>query len=437
MGHQALNELGLTPYLLKMKESLEKSGIKPFNVLMFLGLIFMIAYRKWADSVSSPKLEGCFGESSKAYMKTRTKRVQKLRRENASKFPNITPLENFEWEKTEPLKFRPFKPKYHLTMALENLEPSELIPMDNTYKDRIELRRQLVKDQYGVVLGVNKSKGGEEEPRVRAAVAELYAFVMGTYLPTRYPTMFRLLEADLAMGKTMFVQNQVTREMLPTTLNPGRPTISALETLAKNVDEEMLLLLPRVKNPEKKSQDITTSSTNEVDKYILEAYSTCFPSGFDTRTKLGRQLNEIHQPVPGYKEKLEKSMDRFFHKLEVGKFVKRVNWTMTTGAELFSAFGDVHAVNGEDMKQMNLEELDIDKTYLRCERQTLYRLPTSGALIFSFHTYRYPIREIKAEGSGEELALAIDGFKEGSTPLMARYKRVTAWGEAVKEYLRS
>ncbi|KAI1979425.1 hypothetical protein LOZ51_004200 [Ophidiomyces ophidiicola] len=418
MGHQALNELGLTPYLLKMKESLEKSGIKPFDVLMFLGLIFMIAYRKWADS-------------------TRTKRVQKLRRENASKFPNITPLENFEWEKTEPLKFRPFKPKYHLTMALENLEPSELIPMDNTYKDRIELRRQLVKDQYGVVLGVNKSKGGEEEPRVRAAVAELYAFVMGTYLPTRYPTMFRLLEADLAMGKTMFVQNQVTREMLPTTLNPGRPTISALETLAKNVDEEMLLLLPRVKNPEKKSQDITTSSTNEVDKYILEAYSTCFPSGFDTRTKLGRQLNEIHQPVPGYKEKLEKSMDRFFHKLEVGKFVKRVNWTMTTGAELFSAFGDVHAVNGEDMKQMNLEELDIDKTYLRCERQTLYRLPTSGALIFSFHTYRYPIREIKAEGSGEELALAIDGFKEGSTPLMARYKRVTAWGEAVKEYLRS
>ncbi|KAI2014332.1 hypothetical protein LOZ39_002314 [Ophidiomyces ophidiicola] len=418
MGHQALNELGLAPYLLKMKESLEKSGIKPFNVLMFLGLIFMIAYRKWADS-------------------TRTKRVQKLRRENASKFPNITPLENFEWEKTEPLKFRPFKPKYHLTMALENLEPSELIPMDNTYKDRIELRRQLVKDQYGVVLGVNKSKGGEEEPRVRAAVAELYAFVMGTYLPTRYPTMFRLLEADLAMGKTIFVQNQVTREMLPTTLNPGRPTISALETLAKNVDEEMLLLLPRVKNPEKKSQDITTSSTNEVDKYILEAYSTCFPSGFDTRTKLGRQLNEIHQPVPGYKEKLEKSMDRFFHKLEVGKFVKRVNWTMTTGAELFSAFGDVHAVNGEDMKQMNLEELDIDKTYLRCERQTLYRLPTSGALIFSFHTYRYPIREIKAEGSGEELALAIDGFKEGSTPLMARYKRVTAWGEAVKEYLRS
>ncbi|KAI1935033.1 hypothetical protein LOZ58_000390 [Ophidiomyces ophidiicola] len=418
MGHQVLNELGLAPYLLKMKESLEKSGIKPFNVLMFLGLIFMIAYRKWADS-------------------TRAKRVQKLRQENASKFPNITPLKNFEWEKTEPLKFRPFKPKYHLTMALENLEPSELIPMDNTYKDRIELRRQLVKDQYGVVLGVNKSKGGEEEPRVRAAVAELYAFVMGTYLPTRYPTMFRLLEADLAMGKTMFVQNQVTREMLPTTLNPGRPTISALETLAKHVDEEMLLLLPRVKNSGKKSQDITTSSTNEVDKYILEAYSTCFPSGFDTRTKLGRQLNEIHQPVPGYKEKLEKSMDRFFHKLEVGKFVKRVNWTMTTGAELFSAFGDVHAVNGEDMKQMNLEELDIDKTYLRCERQTLYRLPTSGALIFSFHTYRYPIREIKAEGSGEELALAIDGFKEGSTPLMARYKRVTAWGEAVKEYLRS
>lgn len=29
----------------------------------------------------------------------------------------ITPLPNFDWRKTEPLKLRPFKPKYHLTMG--------------------------------------------------------------------------------------------------------------------------------------------------------------------------------------------------------------------------------------------------------------------------------------------------------------------------------
>ena len=32
-------------------------------------------------------------------------------------YNNITPLPDFDWETTEPLKLRPFKPKYHLTMG--------------------------------------------------------------------------------------------------------------------------------------------------------------------------------------------------------------------------------------------------------------------------------------------------------------------------------
>lgn len=75
--------------------------------------------------------------------------------------------------------------------------------------------------------------------------------------------------------------------------------------------------------------------------------------------------------------------------------------------------------------------------HLRCERQTLYRLPDSGALVFSLHTYRYPLRQIKDAGSGEDLAVAIDGIPDGSVPRMAKYKRIPVWGEAVKAYLRS
>lgn len=32
-------------------------------------------------------------------------------------YSNITPLADFEWRDTEPIKLRPFKPKYHLTMG--------------------------------------------------------------------------------------------------------------------------------------------------------------------------------------------------------------------------------------------------------------------------------------------------------------------------------
>ncbi|WEW55137.1 hypothetical protein PRK78_000565 [Emydomyces testavorans] len=404
MGQQILAGLDIMAYWMKMRDFLETSPVKPFNILMFLGLVAMIWYRKWADASQEQQ---------------RAKKVRTVRLESASRFPPIEPLEDFEWDKTESLQLRPYKPKYHLTMALENLEPSELIPMDMTYKERIDLRRQLLRDHHDVVIGVNKNKSGEEDRRTRAAVSELYEFVMGTYLPTRYPKMFKLREADLEMGKTFFVQNQITREMFPTTLSPSRPTATALENLAKTVDEDILVLLPEVKRSksEKKSrkhgekekssqQPNSPASNTEENKYILEAYVACFPSGFDTRTKLGKRLNQVHSPVPGYKQRLEKSMDRFFAKLEEGKFVKRANWTVTTDADLFSAFGQVHSQEGEALRQLKMEELDLDN-------------------------------QIKDEGSGDDLVVAIEGLENGNEPLMAQYKRVPAWGEAVKQYLRS
>ena len=67
----------------------------------------------------------------------------------------------------------------------------------------------------------------------------------------------------------------------------------------------------------------------------------------------------------------------------------------------------------------------------------LHRLPKTRALVFSFKTYLYPLRDIKEEGLGEELAQAIDGLKEGSVPAMHFYKRGVVWGEAVKAFLRS
>ena len=76
------------------------------------------------------------------------------------------------------------------------------------------------------------------------------------------------------------------------------------------------------------------------------------------------------------------------------------------------------------------------KTLLRCERQTLHRLPVSKALVFTIHTYVYPVRQIKDEGSGEDLANAIEGLKKGNVPEMHVYKKGDVWGEALKDFLR-
>lgn len=37
-------------------------------------------------------------------------------------YQDIEPLHDFDWESTPPMKLRPFKPKYHLTMGKEALE---------------------------------------------------------------------------------------------------------------------------------------------------------------------------------------------------------------------------------------------------------------------------------------------------------------------------
>lgn len=212
-------------------------------------------------------------------------------------------------------------------VAIENLDPSELIQMDSTYKDRISKRKDILDKHHDIVVAVNEP--AYKDTRVRAAVSELYTFILGTYLPTRYPSMFRLDSAST--NESMTFENRVTGARWQTELAEGTSTVRALEILTQTVDEEFLILLP----------DLSAPVDNPT--YILQAYATCFPSGFNTREKLGLRLADIHGGVPGYADKLERSMDRFFAKLEVGRFVKRVNWGVTTETDLFAAFGSMHA----------------------------------------------------------------------------------------------
>ncbi len=129
------------------------------------------------------------------------------------------------------------------------------------------------------------------------------------------------------------------------------------------MDEDFLILLP----------------SEDGDGYTMKAYITCFPSGFNPASKLDKKLRDIHGPVPAYKEKLEKSMDRFFDKLEVGKVVKRSNvkrptpfsecmlklyqWSITTHDRLYAASGN-HLYEGEEPEdeEVNLNNVSLNFT---------------------------------------------------------------------------
>jgi hypothetical protein len=149
----------------------------------------------------------------------------------------------------------------------------------------------------------------------------LYTWLVGTYLPTRFPTLFTLTPTSLCNIATS----------LSLALTPPSDPVKTLEILGENLDEDFLLLLP----------------SEDGDGYKLQGYVTCFPAGFNTLEKFGKKLRDIHAPVPGYKAKLEKSMDRFFDRLEVGKVVLRSNWSITTHERLYAVGGGNHLYEGE------------------------------------------------------------------------------------------
>lgn len=282
-------------------------------------------------------------------------------------------------------------------------------------------------------------------PSCEAAVMELYEWLVATYLPRRFPTMYRLIPRSQKTDEHC-LYNVAADQHMP--LHVTSP-LEALRMLGENVDDDFLFLLP------------SSTGADGSPLYHLEAFLNCFPSGFSTLAKLGKPLATIHEPVPAYGARLERSMDRFFAKMELGKAVRRTNWSVTTNADLYCPVGnhmyaddakakskdesamknektpDIHSSDLEESIAQQKKDVVIDNCRLRCERQTLHRLPKTKALVFAFKTYQYTLDEVKAEGSGPALAEAIAGLGQGNSPGMAFYKRGVVWGDKVIEYLKS
>jgi hypothetical protein len=173
-----------------------------------------------------------------------------------------------------------------MTMALESSTLSALIAMDNTFASRCSLRKSLVSTQRCEVVACN--------PVGRDAVRELYVWLTTVYLPTRFPSVYEKVE----LGEGVWgLRNEVTGDVMPFQLAEGEEE-EMLKLLGENVDTEFLIMLPDQHHPPKENADGGGETI-----YRLHAFINCFPSGFNTREKLGMVLDDIHAPVPGYKKK--------------------------------------------------------------------------------------------------------------------------------------
>lgn len=116
----------------------------------------------------------------------------------------------------------------------------------------------------------------------------------------------------------------------------------------------------------------------------LDAACVCFPSRWRLADKIGRPLLDVHEPVDGYAEHLDRRVETFLDRVGSRPVVRR-NWFIHPDGALFqpSAPAVDPVVPATDA---------IDGLHLRSERQTLRRLDT-GWVLFTIRVQHATVGE--------------------------------------------
>lgn len=163
-------------------------------------------------------------------------------------------------------------------------------------------------------------------------------------------------------------------------------------------------------------EDYAIVMRNENDGfYYLRAAMVCSSVGWDIGMNRGKPLRDIHQHVPDYAEKMAFSMDRFFAKMAVDQPIQRCSWSLEDHAPLFSSPRMVDNWERSAFAD-NKEALKIEHVKLRCDYQTLRRLPLSGAIVFNFKAVFTPLTELRDEAFMPALLLKV--LEEGKENLI-------------------
>ncbi|MBU1606933.1 MAG: DUF3445 domain-containing protein [Alphaproteobacteria bacterium] len=122
------------------------------------------------------------------------------------------------------------------------------------------------------------------------------------------------------------------------------------------------------------------------DVYRLVGAAVAWPSDWRPAQKLGLSLTALHAPIHGYAEQLASGVDHFMERLEAGKIFGRCNWFIApTRARRWMAEAPERAFARVDAENAG------ETLFVRSERQTLRRLPETGAILFTIGVYVEPL----------------------------------------------
>lgn len=115
----------------------------------------------------------------------------------------------------------------------------------------------------------------------------------------------------------------------------------------------------------------------DASEHVLTGAVLCFPASWQLSDKIGRPLTQIHHPVAEYDPALARRVQRLFDGVQVGRPLWRFNRLWYQDASLYQPRSETQP------RPMGA----APAPYLRCERQTVMRLPETRAVLFAIHTY--------------------------------------------------
>jgi hypothetical protein len=168
--------------------------------------------------------------------------------------------------------------------------------------------------------------------------------------------------------------------------------------------------------------------------YRLVAAAVGFPTDWRLSEKMGKPLHAVHEPIHGYAEQLSEGVDRFMERLRVGEIYGRTNMFVMPSADL-RYMPDLPA----DRRYAHVTPDNAGSAlFVRCERETLRRLPRTGAIVFTISVYRKPLDGLSDEAmariassvgallDGEEARRGAPAYSEALTAYAAARSRARA-----------
>ncbi len=243
---------------------------------------------------------------------------------------------------------------FRLSMGLMPLDLKDWIEPDVRCTVELEEKERLLTERHAEVFAAL--------PEAHLGSAETLALLV-EHLPSRFPELYKRSGGrldNLATGQQWQIHN--------TPLHP-------LDLAGRLIQEDLCLMRRQ----------------GHTQVYHLVGASLCFPTRWRLADKIGKSLNTVHAPIPGYAEQLARTMDKFFDRLKVEKPVWRLNWSLMDDPALFQP------TRSSRSRATITPENAGDTLWIRIERQTLRRLPHSHDILFTIRVYVRPLAHLATQ----------------------------------------